>query len=122
MKCDCATLPDLFYLDESPKGFKGSLHEEETGDWVRLFSCQICGTLWVIDEPDKFWDEVVIRVKSDDRSTWSGNENIEGRKHLLLKSRGGTTEEKCAWAGCQGKCVKGVAFCLEHLWETGARR
>jgi len=120
MRCDCPTLPDLFYLDEAPQGFRDSLHGEEAQNWMSLFCCPVCGTLWAIDNPDKFYDQVIARVI--DRDSWENNNNSEGRKQLLLKSRGGTTEEECSWAGCKDKCIKGVAFCLEHLWKTGARR
>jgi hypothetical protein len=65
-------------------------------------------------------DQVVNRVT--DQSSWSSELRIDERKQLLLQSRGGTTDETCIWSGCGGKRVKGVAYCLEHLWNTGARR
>lgn len=120
MKCRCSNLPDTFYVDEGPNGFQKSLHEEDAQDWMRLCSCPKCGTLWAIDEWDKYQDQIVSRVK--DRSTWADEQGTEARKQLLLRSRGGTTDETCIWSGCSGKRVKGVVYCLEHLWNTGARR
>jgi len=120
INCTCFSLPDVFYLDEGPKGFEESLHQEAMQNWMRLYSCPKCGTLWAIDEWDKYQYQIASRVK--DRSTWSSDQRIEERKQLLLRSRGGTTDETCIWSGCVQKRVKGVVYCLEHLWNTGARR
>lgn len=120
MKCKCSNLPDAFYINEAPWRFEKSLHKEDTQNWMHLYSCPKCGTLWTIDEWDKYQDQVVARVK--DRANWATDQAIAARKRLLLESRGGTTDETCMWAGCHGKKVKGVAYCLEHLWDTGARR
>lgn len=29
---------------------------------------------------------------------------------------------ECAWMDCRGVRVRGVAYCLDHLWESCARR
>lgn len=120
MKCKCSNLPDAFYLDEGPRGFQKSLHEDNAQNWMRLCSCPKCGALWAIDEWDKYQDQVVTRVK--DGSNWATDQSTMARKQLLLQSRGDTTDETCIWSGCSGKRVKGVVYCLEHLWNTGARR
>jgi hypothetical protein len=120
LNCECSRLPDIFYLDEGPKGFMESLHEEDVQNWMRLFSCLKCGTLWAIDVWDKYYDPVVNRVKNHDG--WASDQKIDERKNLLLRSRGGTTDKICIWSGCKGKRVKGVVYCIDHLWETGARR
>jgi len=120
MKCNCHNLPDIFYIDQAPHGFAESLHQEDIGNWLRLYSCPSCGTLWVIDEWEKYQDQVVSRIK--DRTDWSGQERTAERKQLLLKSRGGRAEETCIWSGCNAKRIKGVVYCLDHLWKTGARR
>lgn len=120
MKCRCDRLQDAFYADEGPRGFAKGLKTEETGDWIWLGSCPVCGALWAVDEWDKYQDQVVTRVRH--RAEWETRDATEMRKQLLLKSRGGLTEGLCIWAGCKGKTVKGVVYCLEHLWQTGARR
>ena len=120
MRCRCAKLPDAFYLDEGPHGFEKKLTREDTGNWIWLGSCPKCGTLWAIDEWDKYVPQAATRV--EDRNNWDGADTTEKRKQLLLKSRGGLTDEECIWAGCHQKAVKEVVYCLDHLWETGARR
>ena len=120
MKCKCSKLPEAFYLREGHREFEKSLKREDTGNWIWLGSCPKCGALWAVDEWDKYQPQVANRVTS--REGWDGLDNIEMRKQLLLKSRGGFTDKKCVWAGCHDKAVKGVMYCLDHLWKTGARR
>jgi hypothetical protein len=120
MKCKCIELPEVFYLEEGPKKFEKNLHQEGAENWKRLYSCPSCGMLWAIDEWDKYTWQVVSRV--NDKNNWSTEERTEERKQLLLNSRGGTTEEECMWSNCKGKRVKNVAYCIDHLWNTGARK
>jgi hypothetical protein len=120
MKCKCAKLPDAFYLDEVPRGFAKGLKREDDGNWIWLVYCPKCGALWAIDKWDKYQEQIVTRVRSQDG--WDGVDTTDLRKQLLLKSRGGFTDAECIWAGCHDKAVKGVVYCLDHLWKTGARR
>ena len=120
MKCVCSNLPDAFYLDAAPPAWSASLLWEEAFAWRTLYSCPECGTLWAIDDWDKYMPQVVNRVK--DRSRWTEEPLEETRKQLLLQSRGGTEEETCIWAGCSVKRVKGTVFCVDHLWKMGVRR
>lgn len=122
IKCRCAKLPDAFYLDEGPRSFSKKLKEEDFGNWMWLGSCPKCGTLWAIDEDecDKYQVQIVTRVKS--RENWKEEDTVRLRKQLLLESRGGLTEKECICAGCHKKTVQGVVYCIDHLWETGARR
>jgi len=120
MKCKCAKLPDAFYLDEGPRGFEKALTRQDTGNWTWLGTCPRCGALWAVDEHDKYQHQAVTRVTS--REGCDATDTTELRKQLLLESRGGTTDAECIWVGCHGKAVAGVVYCLEHLWETGARR
>jgi hypothetical protein len=106
INCRCSSLPDVFCLDEGPKRFEKSLLQEDLQNWMRLYSCPKCGTLWAIDEWDKYEYPVVSRVK--DRSEGSSDQRIEERKQLLLRSRGKTTDEMCIWSGCPEKRVKGL--------------
>ena len=120
MKCKCQSLDDVFYIDQAPRGFEKKLRKIDTGDWMQLCECPVCGQLWAVDEWDKYSWQVVSRVS--DRNAWNDSKRIEERKALLLRERGGTTDDECMWADCHEKQVKGVAYCLEHLWNTGARR
>ena len=120
MKCQCSELPDVFYLEEGSKGFEEGLQQEDIANWMRLYSCPHCGAMWAVDEWDKYQIQVVHRVS--ERENWMSQDTTQQRKQLLLKSRGGLSDSECQWAGCHEKQVKGVAYCLEHLWKTGARK
>jgi hypothetical protein len=120
MRCKCSKLPDAFYLEDAPRGFERNLVREATGDWMWLGLCPNCQSLWAIDEWDKYIPQVVSRV--DNRDNWDKSVTAEKRKQLLLESRGGFSNKECVWVDCHEKAVKGVAFCLNHLWKTGARK
>lgn len=119
MSCSCTSQASSFYLDEAPMGFKDQLELIRIGDWIRLERCSNCGTLWSVDVWDKLQSQVVIKLESEDDFE---QDSTDIRKNLLLKSRGGTSDDECIWAGCKNKAIKEVAYCLEHLWKTGARR
>jgi hypothetical protein len=120
MKCKCSSLPEVFYLDEGPKGFEKDLKELDAENWMKLLECPECGALWVVDEWDKYSWQVASRIES--RDGWPTPIPDEKRKQLLLTSRGGTTDQKCMWKDCDKNQVKGVAYCIDHLYETGARK
>jgi hypothetical protein len=124
MHCDCEILPTYTYYDHErgisqklrpftePVAFKTSRE---------LFRCEICGTFWRIDVPDKFQQRYVWKV-GEYRDDWASAEFVEEQKQLLLQRRGGIADETCVWAGCDNKRVKGMAICIDHLYANGARR
>jgi len=120
MGCLCHTLDDVFYLDRAPVLFIGELESIEARDRMRLYRCPVCGTCWAVDEWEKYSWQVASRVR--DCRNWTGDGRIRERKELLLQERGGTGKVECEWSNCQELRVRGSAFCLNHLWRTGARR
>jgi hypothetical protein len=120
MSCQCHELPDAFYLDDGPPECVKQMKQLDMANWMRLFECPQCGSLWAVDEWDKYTHQVVSRVSV--REGWNLADTKAKRKALLLASRGGLTDEQCIWAGCSGRRVKGVVYCLEHLWKSGARK
>ncbi|MDF7827063.1 hypothetical protein P4B35_23775 [Pontiellaceae bacterium B12227] len=120
MKCQCHNLPAAFYLEEAPKGFEKTLIHKDSGNWVWLGLCSKCGTYWSVEEWDKYSYQVVVRVADKDK--WKDQDTVAIGKNLLLKSRGGLSDDECRWAECHQKQVKGVYYCLDHLWDTGARK
>lgn len=120
MSCQCHSLDDAFFIENAPNGFQEALHQLDMADWRRLFECSDCGTLWAIDEWDKYHDQVASRVK--DRKGWSSEDSELKRKELLRRSRGGEEGGECIWAECHKPRIRGVVYCLEHLYKTGARK
>jgi hypothetical protein len=118
--CQCATLPEVIYLESKPSGFESALVELSVGNWVKLFCCSECKQLWRIDEWDKYQTQFAAKVP--DIETWRSYDIVPFQKQLLLQSRGGLSDNICNWARCGKPAVKGVAFCIDHLFDTGARK
>lgn len=122
MHCHCDELPEYTYYDEirgiSQKliPFLAKLTE---CNWRELHVCTICETYWRIDSPDKFRPRYVWKVGLF-RGDWSDIEFIDEEKRLLAQCRGGITDEKCIRANCGKPRIKGVAYCIDHLYEMGA--
>lgn len=120
MGCKCAKLPDAFFYEAAPEFFLEDLEELAIGSWVKLFKCKLCAQNWSIDEWDKYQERTILKVS--EVANWQEIDSTPLRKSLLLEYRGGTIDENCIWAGCNGKQVKGVVLCINHLYATGARK
>lgn len=121
IRCSCAELPAAFDVDEAAASWLGWLRDERTGNWKELKSCPSCGALFAVDVWDKYQHQVVVRVT--DIAVWERTANdVSVRKALLLSSRGGLQDGDCAWAACHQRRVRGVAYCIDHLSDGGARR
>ena len=118
MSCICAELPDLFKLETYP-GFKESTVRVASGNWVHLHKCTSCGQLWRLDEWDKYQVQFVVRIPLS--TDWEQFDAVPLQKQFLVQSHGGLSLEQCIWHGCQNKRVQGVVYCVEHLYQTGAR-
>jgi len=86
MKCQCQSLPDVFYIEDAPEGFEKNLRKKETGNWVWLGACPQCSNLWKIDAWDKYQQQFVERVQNED--SWERQDTTEQRKQLLLRKKG----------------------------------
>ena len=115
----CKSLPQIFYLDDVVF-FESRLRKVAQGNWVSLHKCRWCRQHWRLDDWDKYTTQFAVKI--DDPQHWETFDSTDLEKGLLLESRGGTTDKKCIWAGCGNKSVQGVAYCIDHLYESGARR
>lgn len=118
--CQCATLQEVIYFESKPNEFESTLVKISVGNWVKLFRCSECKQLWRIDEWDKYQTQFAIKVPNIE--TWESYDATPFQKQLLLQFRGGLSNDICNWARCEKPSVKGVAFCIDHLFETGARK
>lgn len=120
MKCKCQSLPNFFYLDDFQLPIANQFKLIDGKDWKRLYICTECNTHWVIDEWDKYSFQVAVKIDSSEN--WNENQFLTERKSLLLTSRNGLGNSKCLWVDCNETQVKGSAYCIDHLWNTGARK
>ena len=123
MNVHTPTWPDASYFDEGTDAGRCVLAELELvarQDWRKLYRHKLDGSLWAIDEWDKYQQQFLFRVGSVDH--WSTEDHTAEEKALLLSSRGGTGDGTCLWKGCGNRNVRGVVYCIDHLYEQGVRR
>ncbi|MFQ5684849.1 MAG: metal-binding protein [Candidatus Binatia bacterium] len=120
MTCHCKQLPEILDVEEAPKSFEKGLEKIEVEGWVRLMQCSRCGQYWRVDQWDKYQTQFAIKLVRPDK--WKEFDSVPLEKEFLVKARGGLTDEKCMWASCNQRRVKGVAYCVDHLYATGARK
>jgi hypothetical protein len=118
MICECSQLPEIVRLGDHPN-IEQKAEQLETGDWVRLVRCLICGQLWSVDEWDKYQRQFAIKIPQQDG--WRQYDTTPSRVDFLIQSRGGLTDELCIWTNCKSRRVRGVVYCAKHLFKTGAR-
>ena len=117
--CQCAKLPDIFKLDAHPE-IERQAPEIAVGSFVTLHRCGTCHQKWRIDASEKLHPQFVVRIPEG--SDWQEFDATDLHKAFLVDARGGLKEALCQWGGCSRPQVKGeVVYCVEHLYETGAR-
>lgn len=117
--CECSELPDIFKLESHP-GFNKQRPRIAEGNWFFLHQCHECGQQWRVDAWDKYHTQFVVRIPEG--TDGHGYDDTPLRKSFLVASQGGLKAEQCQWRGCTRPQVKGeVVYCVEHLYQTGAR-
>ncbi|TLM72397.1 metal-binding protein [Microbulbifer harenosus] len=117
--CLCKLQPKLVDISNSHTEFKSKLDQLEVGDWAFLMRCQECCQLWKVDEWDKYQQSYAVKIP--DKENWKKFDSTALIKEKIMENRGGLTSVPCQWSGCSFKQVKGSAYCVNHLWSTGAR-
>jgi hypothetical protein len=118
MKCDCDDQPAIRRIDGTlPSLFPGFKHVD-AGSWRALLRCPTCGQLWAADEWEKYQIQLAVKVAAPE--SWSASDETQ-RKEYLAQSRGENAAAKCMWNGCDKNQLNGSAYCVDHLYATGAR-
>jgi hypothetical protein len=117
MSCLCPTLGEIEKV-ENHIAFFESLPVLEVGNWVKLCQCPTCSQLWSVDEWDK--GNISFARKKSSKSNWE-EADVEAQKRYLLKSRGIQEGITCMQSGCQKPALKGVVYCVDHLYNMGWR-
>jgi len=120
MTCYCNKLSSIVDVEASPPGFDEKLKIIKEDTWRNLKQCKTCGQLWRVDVWDRLQTQFAVKLETDEN--WTSIDITELQKGFLLNSRGGTDPgNTCIWVGCNLSAVKGVAYCINHLYDTGAR-
>ena len=124
MHCNCEKLPRFSYWDPE-QGIALKLRPfaktVEQANWRNLLVCNLCNCYWRTDEIDRCNQGFVLKLGAY-RDDWAVLSTEQDEKELLLQSRGGLLDQTCVWAGCGKPKVKGSAYCIDHLYDTGARK
>ncbi|AOS97372.1 hypothetical protein AUP74_03049 [Microbulbifer aggregans] len=117
--CNCKLQLELVDISNSHTDFKSKLDLLETGDWVFLMQCPECEQLWKVDEWDKYQQSYAVKISA--KESWEEFDSTALIKAKIIENHDGLTSAECLWSGCTVKQVKGSAYCVNHLWSTGAR-
>jgi hypothetical protein len=117
MSCKCSQLPQLVKKSEDFSHLVEQLEKLETGNWVFLSRCRECKQYWRITESDGRSPEFAVKI--NDPAHWQEFDDLPLHKQLEIELRGGLTDEKCIWQGCTNRRVKGVVYCIDHLFPNG---
>jgi hypothetical protein len=113
-------MPLVFYYGDVEEDFYKHLVKIDSSGWFELYKCKTSNQYWRIDIWDKGQERFVVKIEViEDWKVFDASSFI---KDLVIKNRGGVTDKECVWANCHNKSVKGVAYCIDHLYESGARR
>jgi len=120
MSCYCNKLNPIVDVEAAPPDFDEKLKIIKKDTWCNLKQCKTCEQLWRVDIWDRLQTQFAVKLETD--KNWVTLDTTELQKDFLLNSRGGTDISKtCIWAGCNYPAVKGVVYCINHLYDTGAR-
>ncbi len=120
MSCNCNKLNTIVDVEAAPPDFDKNLKIIKEDTWRNLKQCKTCGQLWRVDIWDRLQTQFAVKLETD--KNWVAIDTIELQKDFLLNSRGGTDPNKiCIWASCNLPAVKNVVYCINHLYDTGAR-
>lgn len=118
MACSCKKEQSLVDVTNDYRRFVERLDLLEVGDWVKLMRCPMCGQLWRVDEWDKYQTSYAAKISS--QADWREVDLTRQVKELMVQNRGGLESFKCI-KNCEKSAVKGSVYCVDHLYETGAR-
>ena len=118
MKCDCRDQPATRRIDGTLRALFPRFRCVDATHWRALLRCPSCGQLWAVDEWDKYQIQLAVKVAGEEG--WNASDEAQ-RKEYLAQSRGENTTARCMWIGCDKNQLNGSAYCVDHLYATGAR-
>ena len=118
MTCACAQTLSPLKIDGAVRTLYPDFDVIGSSDWTLLLRCPLCAQLWKMNEYDKYQTQLAMKVSTVEDLYLS---DATQRKAYLLTSRGGIGTETCRWINCPNIQLKNSAYCVDHLYATGAR-
>ena len=120
MKCICKDMQSILYLEDTSDSFLDNLELIDSTNAYDLYKCTRCKQHWRINNLDKFIHQFVIKLNSIE--DWENKDFSSSEKKFILEYRGGLSDKECMKYGCNKKCVKDTAYCIDHLYELGVKK
>jgi hypothetical protein len=88
-------------------------------NWRKLYRHKGDGSHWIIDDEGKHGVQFLHRVK--DLDEWMTEDHSAEEKALVLERLGGEGDETCIWVDCSERAIRGIVYCVHHLYANGGR-
>lgn len=118
-ECYCDTYADLININEHYDDFCEAWTLVDSGARYNLHQCPHCMQLYRIDKQG--FSNICYALKLDNDHDWHDFDDSEIIKAQMLQSREGVSDRDCKRDNCSDKAVNGSVYCLEHLYQSGAR-
>lgn len=119
MQCQCDQAPDLLNISDWHGEFCQSKVASGESDKHQLFDCSSCSQLWLVDKKDL--RNIAYAYKIDEQKDWQHFDTAHLVKAQMLKNREGYSEEPCKLSDCIDNAINGSRYCVDHLYQSGAR-
>ncbi|MFZ6749047.1 hypothetical protein [Undibacterium sp. Ren11W] len=119
LKCSCIQRNPLVEITDGYHSFTDTLNTIEFGNWVKLMQCSECLQYWKLDEWDKY--QTLYAVKIQNKDNWEKYDGTSLIKARIIQNRGGLESVQCLWENCGLNAVRASAYCVDHLYDNGAR-
>lgn len=117
--CQCEEAGSLVNITEWHKEFCQRYTLVESAPRHLLYQCPTCMQFWRVDVEGL--RNVAYGVALDSDKHWQDYDDSVLIKAHMLKTRGGFAERICRREQCEEQVINGSAYCLEHLYQSGAR-
>lgn len=121
--CNCNKLAPYINIPSSREEFTQSfdLIDQASDLWAELFKCKNCGQYWFVEDRGGYDRNPEYAFKISAPENWKSFDTIPGRKILLTKENGGTSNNNCIWAECKEKALIGKSVCVTHAYNLNKK-
>lgn len=117
--CQCEAHGALVNITEWHPEFCQLHKPVESAGQHRLYQCPSCMQFWRVDVEGLRNVAYAIALETD--KDWQQFDDSALVKAHMLKNRGGFADRACRQAQCDCQAINGSLYCLDHLYQSGAR-
>lgn len=118
--CQCHGHGQLVNIIEWYEVFCDALSLQASSESMQLRQCSHCMQFWRVDAPGVFSVSYAVRLEADEN--WQAFDAAGLIKQRMLEVRGGHGDQPCRRGNCRSPVINGSAYCLDHLYRSGARQ